>query len=299
MKKVFILIICLLFSKQTILAQDDWMNSLYAAKRLALTQDKMLLMVWEESMFYRLPALITVGNDKYFLIKNLFESPQINALLWDHFVLVKVSEDEFTDWYKTIRKKRSPRYLEKFGADDLKVLDVNGNILNTSLDEDFPLNLNKFIYKYALNTSYLKQELINYNKERTFYSTFYLASKYIDYAFYVDNQVREEIINLSAIYLEEAKELLLVEDLDNKIGLDQRIELLEIEQYLVLGQPKKSLRKLKKIEKSTIHGANNQLYAFLCFVAYRMLWDEQNAALWRPKISMADLDKAKNIINHY
>lgn len=298
MKKVFILIICLLFSKQTILAQDDWMNSLYAAKRLALAQDKMLLMIWEEAMYFKLPVFITDGEDNDVVIDNLFDSPEINALLWDNFVLVKVSETEYPTWYEALRKSRSLGYLNKLGDNSIKVMDANGNILNAGYDDDYVLDLIKLLNKYALNTSYLKQELINYRNDKNFYTSFYLASKYIDYAFYVNKEVRPEIVDLSNIYLNEAKNFLEVEELDNKSDLLQRIELLEIEQFLVVNQPKKVLRKLKRIEESQIQGANNQLYAFLYFVAYRLLLDEEKASAWRPKISLVDLEKAKYIMNN-
>lgn len=298
MKKVFILIICLLFSKQTILAQDDWMNSLYAAKRLALAQDKMLLMIWEEAIYFKLPVFITDGEDNDVVIDNLFDSPEINALLWDNFVLVKVSETEYPTWYEALRKSRSLGYLNKLGDNSIKVMDANGNILNAGYDDDYVLDLIKLLNKYALNTSYLKQELINYRNDKNFYTSFYLASKYIDYAFYVNKEVRPEIVDLSNIYLNEAKNFLEVEELDNKSDLLQRIELLEIEQFLVVNQPKKVLRKLKRIEESQIQGANNQLYAFLYFVAYRLLLDEEKASAWRPKISLVDLEKAKYIMNN-
>ena len=297
MKKVFILIISILLSNQSILAQDDWMTSWYAAKRLALAQDKMLLMIWDEAMYFKSPVFITDGEDNDVVIDNLFDSPEINALLWDNFVLVKVSEAEYPKWYEALRKSRSLGYLNKLGDNSIKVMDANGNILNAGYDDDFVLDLIKFLNKYALNTSYLKQELINYRNEKNFYTSFYLASKYIDYAFYVNKEVRPEIVDLSNIYLKEAKNFLAAENLENKADLIQRIELLEIEQFLVVNQPKKVLRKLKRIEESQLQGANNQLYAFLYFVAYRLLLDEENAAVWRPKISLVDLEKAKYIIN--
>ena len=277
-------------------AQDDWMTALDAAKRLALAQDKMLLMAWEESTFYPLPVLIENDKGEQRVIQNLFESYELIDILWESFVLVKVNEQEYAEWYENIHGKMNLSYMDKFNDDSLKVVDVNGNILNVSYQYSYVLNLNDFIVKYSLNTSFLKQELLNYREDKSFYPTFYLASKYIDYAFYVNQYVRPEIIDLSSLYLNEARALLENEEIENEEGLRQRIELLETEQSLVLNKPKKVLRRLNRVEESEVQGANKPLYAFLYYTAYSLLGDEENASPWHSKVSFLDLDKVKYIL---
>lgn len=297
MKKSLLIVLLVFFSRSFGYAQDAWMTAIEAAQRFALAQNKMILMVWDESTYYPLPILIKDGNGKQVLIKNLFDSTEVIDLLWQHFVLLKMDDGVYPSLYEDI-KNRSFTYVGKFDDDSLKVMDANGNILNISLDTDYVLDLTAFINRYALNTSYLKQELMNYRSEKTFYTTFYLASKYVEYGFYTHESVRPEIIDLSSIYLDEARTLLSKESLDNKTALNQRLELLEIEQSLVLNKPKKVIRRLKRLEKEDVQGANNQFLAFMYFTAYRLLRDEENAALWRSKVSSVDFDKALFIVKN-
>ncbi|WP_274476012.1 hypothetical protein [Mangrovimonas aestuarii] len=276
---------------------QNWMTNIDIAKRLALTQNKMLLMVWDDASSYPLPVVVLDSNGNEVPYENLFDEPRLNHMLWDSFVLVKVSESEYSLMYNEIKRKRPTYYLDKFNDDSLKVMDVNGNILNASEESGYVFNLSSFIQKYALNTSFLRQELINYRKEKNFYSTFYLASKYIDFAFYVNKEVRPELVGLSDIYLKEAHDLLEREPSNNKADLELRFELLKIEQDLLINKPEKALRKLKRIKESELNGANKTLAAFLYFTAYRLLKDEKNASLWRSKVSLADLNKIQVLIN--
>lgn len=297
MKKTLFILLLVFFSRSLSYSQDAWMTAVEAAQRLALAQDKMILMVWDQATYYPLPVLIKGENGKQVAINNLFDSPEVIDMLWQHFVLLKIDDDAYADMYDTI-KNRPFAYIGKFDDDSLKVMDANGNILNTSLDTGYVLDLTAFVNKYALNTSYFKQELMNYRNEKTFYTTLYLASKYVEYGFYTHESVRSEIVDLSSIYLKEAKNLLSQENLENKIALEQRIELIEIEQALVLNKPKKVIRQLKRLEKEEVQGANNQLLAFQYFTAYRLLGDEENAAIWRSKVSSIDFEKAMFIIKN-
>lgn len=299
MKKICLLILLTLSVKSVSLAQDTWMTSFEAAKRLALVQNKMLLVVWDETTYYPMPVLVRDDKGRQVVLDNLFESDEVINLLWESFVLVKLDESSFVALYNSIKDSRTIGYLDKFSDDSIKVMDANGNILNTSDDTDYVLDITKFIQKYALNTSYFKQEIVNYRNDKTFYTTFYLASKYIDFAFYAHDYVKSEILYLSSIYLDEAKTLLEIENPDNKLALEQRFELLEIEQELVRDKSNKVLRKLKKIEASELQGANNQLFAFLIYTAYKLDKDEEHASAWESKVSFVDLERAKYIIKSY
>ena len=279
------------------LAQDAWMTSIEAAQRFALAQDKMILMVWDQATYYPLPVLIKNSSGKKVLINNLFQSPEVIDFLWQHFVLLKIDDDSYPALYEDI-KNRSFTYKGKFDDDSLKVMDANGNILNTSLNTEYVLDLTVLINKYALNTSYLKQELLNYRKERTFYTTLYLASRYVEFGFYTHSSIRPEIVDLSSIYINEARVLMTRDSLDNKAALEQRLELLDIEQSLVLNKPKKVIRRLKRFKEEELQGANKPFLAFMYFTAYRLLRDEKNAAVWRSKISSVDFDKAMFIIKN-
>ena len=298
MKKICLFILFTLFAKSVSLAQDAWMTGFEAAKRLALAQDKMLLVVWDQSTFYPLPVLVKDNQGGQVILNNLFESDAVIDLLWEHFVLVKLDESSFLELYNGIKDKRSFSYLDKFSDDSLKIMDANGNILITTDPSGYVLDVFELIQKYALNTSFIKQELINYRNDQNFYTAFYLGSKYIDYAFYANDYIKKELLGLSNIYLEEAKARLESERLDNKEALTQRFELLEIEQELAVGKANKVLRKLKRIDASQLQGANNQLYAFLYYVSYMLENEQENASSWESKVTPVDLEKAKVIINN-
>ena len=56
-------------------------------------------------------------------------------------------------------------------------------------------------------------------------------------------------------------------------------------------------RLLKKIDEEDIAQVNKELYDFLNYTTFKLLKDEDNAALFRPKISELFLKKAELILN--
>ena len=95
-------------------------------------------------------------------------------------------------------------------------MDINKNILNTKPLYANEQNLSLLIKNYALNTSFLKQELINYSKKENLTTSLNLASKYLDYSIFVQKKIRPEIIELSNIYFDETRSHLMVSDFKNK-----------------------------------------------------------------------------------
>jgi hypothetical protein len=276
---------------------QDWMTSLDAAKSLAYVQDKLVFMLWEESTIEPYHVSIEYENGKVAVI-NMFEDENINRLIWEHFVPVKVSESEYPELFNQIKGKRTVSYIDKFNDDTIKIMDINGNIINTQIFYGDYLNIAKFIGNYALNTSILKAELSGYRYHKNFYTTFRLASKYIDFAVLVNKEIKSEIISLSTIYIEEAEHYLMEEKLDSITALKQKVELLKIKQELVLNNPKKVLRQLKRIDVAEIDTTNESLVAFLYFTSYILLKDETNASEWRSKLSLVDLKKANLIFKN-
>ncbi|MEM6516684.1 MAG: hypothetical protein AAF688_10915, partial [Bacteroidota bacterium] len=212
---------------------QEWMTSLSAAKRLAMVQNKMILMMWEGSMNYPLPVLITDERGKNYYIRNLFESVPANEFIWEYFVPVSLSENNYDDMYNALKGNRNQAYLDKFNDDSIKVLDAAGNILNVGFTPWSILNLSDFTKKYGLDTSFISAELKNYNKEKDFYSAYFLASRYLDYAVLTNKSIRQKVIDLSEIYMEEARKLLETSNLEDSAVLAQRTELLELYANLI------------------------------------------------------------------
>jgi hypothetical protein len=274
-----------------------WMTSLDVAQKLALIQDKMVLMVWEESTKYPYPVLVNDDKGRTIFIENLFEDENVSPLIWKHFIPVIISEDQYSDLFYAIKGKRNQAYMDKFNDDSIKILDVNGNILNANdFSEDYE-NISKLIEKYALNTEFIAPELIGYKKEKSFYSAYYLASKYLDFALFADSKIRPSIINLSNIYLEEAKAFAVKSSSEDKLVLKQRADLLKIQESLILERPKKVLRQLKKMKADTIENSNKTFISFFYYTAYMSTKDSKNAELWKSKVSLVNLKKAELIIN--
>ena len=296
MKNLVIKLLFLLFAFNLSHSQA-WMTNLDIAQKLALTQNKMVLMVWEESTKYPYAVLVNDDAGKTVFVENLFESEILSPLIWKHFVPVIVSEYKYADLYAKIKDNRSQKYIDKFNDDSIKIMDVNGNILNLSSDPDNYQNITTLIQDYSLDTSFLSAELIGYKTEKDFYSAYYLASKYFDFAMYMRATIRPALIDLGIIYLNEASELAINSTIENQQVLTQRVELLSIQQYLIEKRPKKVLRLLKRMDAEHVETNNTAFAAFLYYTAYQILNDETHAALWKSKISSVNLKKAQLLIN--
>ena len=111
---------------------QEWMTSLDIAQKLALVQNKMVLMVWEESTKYPYPVLVNNDKGRTILIENLFEDENISPLIWEYFVPVIVSENEYEDLYYAVKGKRNQRYMDKLNDESIKIMDINVNIIKAS-----------------------------------------------------------------------------------------------------------------------------------------------------------------------
>jgi hypothetical protein len=295
MKKT-VLIFLIAFSFINISNAQEWFTSFDIAKRLALIQDKMLLVMWQNTLDYPYPVKL-VGDNKVSVVVDLNENDEVNSLIWEHFIPVILLESKYDEIYNEVKKTRNVLYLDKLKDDSIKIMDVNGNILNAKYFPDDYENLSFLIRKYALSTSFLKHELANYSKEKNVTTAFNLGSKYLDYSIYVSKDVRAEIIDLADIYFNEAESYLAKSDLKNKVGFLQRLDFLDIEKLLILDNPSKARRLLKKMGKTEIDATNKALNNFLNYTTYKLLKKEDEAALYKDKLSALDLKKTEMIVN--
>ncbi|MFK7781938.1 hypothetical protein, partial [Psychroserpens sp.] len=234
MKKI-VLVFLFVFVTKTVCQSQEWMTSLEVAKSLAYVQDKLLFVIWEDASYESYP--VAVKNEYGIrVVTDLFANETINETIWKYFVPVVISEQNYTTLFSEIKDKRNQTYIDKFNDDTIKIMDVNGYIINTTISYYDYLDIEKFISKYAMNTSFLKAELGNYRTQQDFNTAYRLASKYSDFAVLVDKNVKSEIIKLSDYYLKDA-ELFLENDATE--ALIQKVELQRIKQSLVLGKAKK------------------------------------------------------------
>jgi hypothetical protein len=296
MKKTILLFIFILASFNFCLAQE-WFTSLKVAKKLALVQDKMLFVMWENATSYPYPVLINTEKGES-IVTDLFKDERINKLIWDYFVPVTIYESQYAELSQQIKETRGAKYFNKFIDDSIKIMDVNGNILNVNTSYETVENLFLLIQRYALNTAFLKQELVNYSKNKNLTTAFSLASKYLDFAVFAEKDQRLEIIQLANIYFNESKSYLAKSGLKNIKGFLQNCDLQIIKEYLILNKPRKALRYLKKLDIADIDNLNLSLFSSLNYAGFKLLMNEKKAALWKSKISLVDLSKANLIINN-
>lgn len=294
--KRFVLLLLVGFTLS--LPAQNWMQSMEIATRLARGQNKLVLMVWQEASEYPLSVIVENSEGKDIYIRNIFDSPELSKLLWKHFVLVKVDEIFYGDMLKEIKGKRNLNYISSFNDDSLKIMDANGNIIGTTGGVAEVLDLSKFIAKYSLDTEYLKQELLNYFNKKDFYSTFYLASKYLDYSILVNEKVRPEILKLAEIYFDETEVFLTTDTtLKDKPALKQRLFLTKLKEDLIKNKPRRVLRQLKKIDDEELLKVNKPLKTFLSYAAYKLLGDTEKFAVLEKDVSLLNKRLAQQIVN--
>ncbi len=292
-----ILFLLLTIATSNICLSQEWMTSLDAAKRIALVQDKFLFMMWEDATSIPYPVIMHDTNGNEILFDDLFKNDEINQIIWKYFVPVKVDENLYGELYDAIKDSRSRSYLAQFEDDNIKIMDVNFNIVNTSVSPQAYFNLTEFITNYGLNTSFLNGELRNYVEHKDFSTAYRLASKYMDYAILVNKNTRKDIVNLSIMYLDDADRYLLTSDISDKKDFKDKINLLRWSQYLLQNRPRKVLRLLKKFDTSEIDETTDSQLAFLYYAAYQLRKDEKNSELWKSKVSLVNLRKAELIAN--
>jgi len=292
-----IVLLWVFLSTGTLQAQE-WMKSLEIAKKLALTQDKLLFVMWEDAIQYQLPAVLSNDQGEVYYVKDLLLSETANEMIWEYFVPVLINESAFNDMYESIKEDRSYGYLQLFRDDGIKIMDVNGNILNTAFINYNYFDFTKFIEKYALNTAYLKQEYRNYKEQKDFYTIFYLANKYVEFAVYNSSSIRPELIELSNIYFDELDAFLDSYEANDKDDLLTRVKLAKIQQNLVLKNPVKVLRQLNRIDREELSEVNKEYLSFLYFTAYKLDGDIENMKKWESQVSSLNLKKADTVFRN-
>lgn len=168
MKNTILLTLLVFLIVESTKAQE-WMTSLDIAKRLAFVQNKMLFVMWENSTLENYPVLINDENGSLVAV-NLFDIGGLNEIIWKYFVPVKIEESSYEDLFDKINGKRTESYIMKFNDDSIKIMDVNGNIINTNTSDGYNLlNISSFIAKYSLDTSFKAKFNFLFNRAKFHY----------------------------------------------------------------------------------------------------------------------------------
>lgn len=297
MRKSIVLLFIAISCSFNSYSQDGWFTSFDVAKRLALTQNKMLFVMWEDALIE--PYYILVKNERgNVVVTDILENDAIQETIWEYFVPVLLPEDAYGDFLDNLIDETNDAYMQKLDDDSIKIMDVSGKILNVKTSSLAAENLTDIIERYAINTSYLNPYLRSYLKERNLNTTFMLASKYLDFGIFAKNdRTRSEIVRLAAMYFEEARNFVTDDKSGKHDAYLQKLDLQEIKSALILSKPKKARRMLKKFNPTDIHEFNEGLFNFLNYTTFMILDEQDEANEWKGDINEADLRKATLIIN--
>lgn len=184
---------------------------------------------------------------------------EVKQIMQD-FVLLKVDID--------INKELAMKYSVN-SIPNMFVLDANGKKLTTFSGYQSASELKKILLKYALSTEFVSMDLINQYKYNTFPTALRLSQKYLDYSLYVDKGLKLDVLNLSTIYLDEAKSKISKKDLDYLEKL-QRLELIKLYEYAYKFNYDKLIKKLDdNFVENNIYESNKSFYYFLKYIGLK------------------------------
>jgi len=273
---------------------QEWFTNIDVAGRLALVQNKMLFVVWEESFNGSIPVLVNSDAGDTVVI-DLANDTSLDSIIKAYFIPVRLPEANYESFINTA-EGRGYKYINKLTDNNIKIMDVNGNILNTETSMAVITDFSKLIDTYALNTAFLNNALQNYSQNKSYLTSYLLAEKYMEFAIYAKKDVREEIMDLSTIYLKESAKFVTNTSIENSAAILQKIELTRIAQNLILNRQGKARRQLNRMKVDEIDPMNERLYGFLQFTTHMLRNDIEEAEPWKSKISSLDLRKTEMIL---
>jgi hypothetical protein len=104
LKKAIVFLVFFIASLNFCIAQE-WFTSLEVAKKLALIQNKMLLVVWEDTFNNSYPILVSNENGEL-IVTDLAFSDDVNNIIWDYFIPVQLLESDYTKLSSNIKERR-------------------------------------------------------------------------------------------------------------------------------------------------------------------------------------------------
>ena len=242
MKKISLLLfLCMMLSTGTASA-GKWLTNLEQAKKLALSTDKLILVDFWASW---------CGPCKR-MDQESWSDPEIQTLI-QNYIPLQIDIDS---------KKRDAMKYNVRSIPYIFIIDGNGEVIYQSLGYMDKDKVAEVLKKFALNTSFLRNEAIGYYQHQNYVTGLRLAEKYLDYTLYLNEEVKKEFLNLAETYLKQGEKLLDKKQ-DNYKFIKEKVELLELTAALYADNEKEVRKTLKKTDIEELDPNNRSLYAYL------------------------------------